>query len=300
MIHYLQRPNGLRRVFGALRASVVFVIFITTLLLANFIQLLSLLLRPFSKRAFRWVNCRLAGMWWSMSVLMGRTFYGIRGIYSGDEVPMGENAVVFANHQQMPDIFVLLDFAMKKRRVGNLKWIVKYALKYVPGLGWGLQFLDSLFLRRDWSSDHTQIEEAFSKFQNEKIPMWLVSFPEGTRISEEKLERSQQYSRKQHDFPLENVLIPRTKGFVASVTALKGHIEAVYDVTIVYPSGIPSLWEWMAGWTAEYHVHVKRFPVKSMPEGEVLLSTWLIERFREKDLLIKHFYKTGNFPAVTA
>lgn len=37
----------------------------------------------------------------------------------------------------------------------------------------------------------------------------------------------------------------------------------------------------------EFHVQVKRFLLKELPEDEEKLSQWLIERFKEKDQFIK-------------
>jgi lysocardiolipin and lysophospholipid acyltransferase len=296
MIKYLERPTGIRGIFGKVRGAVIAAFLFATILTANAIQMLSLIIRPFSIRAFRAINCAVAGTWWSMSVVMGHLIYGIKGIYSGDDVPVKENAVVFANHQQMPDVLILLELAMAKRRIGDLKWIVKHALKYVPGMGWGLQFLDCLFLKRNWMSDKVLIEKTFSKFRREQIPLWLVSFPEGTRITDTKLIKSQEFSRRHGEVVLENVLFPRTKGFVASVEALRDHIHAVYDVTIGYPKGIPTLWDWIQGWTREFHIHIRRYPVASLPQTEDRLSGWMVDRFREKDALLKHFHERGYFP----
>lgn len=215
---------------------------------------------------------------------------------TGDDVPIRENAIVVANHQQMPDIIALFMLAWRKKRLGDMKWFVKDVLKYVPGIGWGMLFLDCLFVKRNWSEDEDKIHNTFSKFLSEDIPIWLTSFSEGTRITGAKLEKSQDYARRENLPVPEHVLIPRTKGFVASVHGLKGHIHAIYDVTIGYPDGIPSLWQYLKGMVGRVHMRVRRFAIEELPSDPSALSHWLLVRFQEKDRLLEYFVTHGAFP----
>lgn len=296
MILYMESPTGLRKMIGFARGFLIASFLFSTLILFNLLQTLSLIVRPFSKRLFRAINCGVAASWWGWCVLGSKYLYGMRPIYTGDVVPDRENAIVFANHQQMPDVIILLALAREKHRIGNMKWFVKHALKYVPGMGWGLSFLDCFFLRRNWDSDQKLIESTFSKFRREQIPLWLCSFPEGTRITEEKLVRSQAFMSSRSIPIFRHVLFPRVKGFVASVTALRPHLNAVYDVTIGYPKGIPTLWQWIEGWVGDWHIHVRRFPISVLPEQSKDLSMWLTLRYQEKDTLMSHFHQFGRFP----
>jgi 1-acyl-sn-glycerol-3-phosphate acyltransferase len=277
---------------GALAAVFLF----TTLIAVNGLETLSLVLRPFSRGAFRHFNRQCADWWWGMCVSVSQ-MADIRPIYYGDELPMRENAIVVCNHQQMPDIVALMMLARCKGRLGDMKWFVKDVLKFVPGVGWGMLFLDCLFIKRNWDADAGHIRATFSKIIDQKIPLWLISFSEGTRITAAKLARTREYANKQ-SLPLpEHVLIPRTKGFVASVEGLRGHIQAVYDVTIAYPEGIPTLWQYFRGLASRIHLRVKRCAVEELPTEPAALSGWLLERFREKDRLLSYFFEHGVFPA---
>ena len=72
-----------------------------------------------------------------------------------------ENALVIVNHQTMTDVQVLFLLARKAGRLGDLKWFVKDSLKYAPGFGWGMTFLDCLFVKRDWTADRAHIDQVF-------------------------------------------------------------------------------------------------------------------------------------------
>ena len=267
-----------------------------TLLPINLLQLLSLVLRPFSRPAFRRVNRWCADTWWGLCVICAERVYGVRVITTGVDVPMRENALLVANHQQMPDITTLMSFARTKDRLGDLKFFVKKQLKWVPGMGWGMQFLDCLYIDRDWASDRENIRKTFASLVDEQVPIYLVSFAEGTRLTLPKLEAAQAYARE-HDLTMpRHTLIPRSKGFAASVEGLRTHIDAVYDLTIGYEGAVPSLWQYVKGMVQQIHLHVRRFPIADMPDSVDGLREWLMARWEEKNQLLDHFYETGTFP----
>jgi 1-acyl-sn-glycerol-3-phosphate acyltransferase len=268
-----------------------------TLIAFNAAQTASLLIKPFSPRAFRRFNRWCANTWWGWCVVFGERFNSTEIVISGEDLPTDENALVVSNHQQMPDITTIMALARSKGRLGDLKFFVKDALKWVPGLGWGMQFLNCPFLRRDWAADRTKIEATFDTLVHERIPMWLVSFAEGTRSTEEKIRSSAEWAVDRGIEATRHVLIPRTKGFVATVEGLGDHLNAVYDVTIGYVDGVPSLWQYITGRVKKIHLHVRRFPVDELPKLEAELKEWLLDRFYEKDQLLEHYYRTGAFPA---
>jgi len=281
------------KIWGWVKGLVIAPVMFSSLLCLNAIQMLSLVVKPFSRKKFRAINRWCAQTYWYWTSRGSEVIHGVRATITGDVLPARENAVVVANHQQMPDIICLMKLAREGECLGDMKWFVKDILKYVPGGGWGMLFLDCLFLKRDWNADRSKIEKTFRKFFVEKIPLWLLSFPEGTRITPSKLAASQAYAKKIGVTPLNHVLFPRTKGFTASVVGLTGHATAVYVVTIAYPDGIPTLWQWTKGDAKRFSMHVKRYEIGKMPKSESELSDWLIARFREMDARLDNFYRTG-------
>ena len=272
-------PKLLRNTLAVVSTLFLF----STIIITNMVQMASLIIRPFSLKLFRKVNTLCAGSWWGLCVFFQERLYRIRPVFTGDVIPERENAFLIVNHQGMTDILVLFGLAIRKKRLGNMKYFVKDVLKYVPGMGWGMLFLDCLFLKRNWEQDQDRINRTFGKFKREDIPIWLVSFVEGTRISAAKVEASQRYAQSKGLPEFNNVLLPRTKGFVAVVKNLRDHLDAIYDVTIIYPNGTPSLWQVVQGLVREFHLDVRRFPVDTLPTSDAGLSEWLLMRFREKD-----------------
>ncbi len=277
---------------GVVSSAVLFPI----LFIFNVSQLFSLVLVPFSGRAFRAYNRFLADTWWGWCVTLAQLYYGTRIVVTGDPIPPLENAIVVPNHQEMPDTTFLMFLAKSKGRLGDLKWFAKDVVKYVPGMGWGMRLIGCVFLKRDWTRDRTSVERAFSNLTRTKMPFWLVIFAEGTRITQAKADSNRKFFEEKHVAPFEHVLRPRNKGFVASVQGLRdSHLAAVYDVTIGYPDGVPTLFQYMNGGVRVAHLHVRRYPLVDMPETDDELAEWLMDRFREKDQLLAGFYEKGQF-----
>jgi 1-acyl-sn-glycerol-3-phosphate acyltransferase len=285
-----------RRFLRTLRVSIPVGFWFAVLIILNLAQTLSLAIKPFWPRGFRRFNRWCANTWWGGCVVFSRRYNGQEIVFTGEDLPTDENVLVVSNHQQMPDITTIMALARSRGRLGDLKFFVKHALKWVPGVGWGMQFINCPFLKRDWSADRDKIDATFATLVNERIPMWLVSFVEGTRATEAKIKASAEWAVERGLEPTRHVLIPRTKGFIASVEGLGEHLNAVYDLTIGYVEGVPTLWQHITGQVKRIHVHVRRFPVDELPKIEADLKRWLMDRFYEKDALLAEYYETGSFP----
>jgi hypothetical protein len=131
----------------------------------------------------------------------------------------------------------------------------------------------------------------------------LIAYSEGTRFTKKKWEDTKTFceSRGKPVFP--HVLYPRSKGFVTEVQNLRdgsSHIKHVYDLTLAYSKAggsgkgfmdAPTMWETFAmarvspPW--RFHVHVRRFEIKELPEDEEGLKTWLEERWAEKSRILQ-------------
>lgn len=282
----------MKRVVGWIMGALSFAYLILVL---NPIQMLSLLVFPVAPRLARRVNRWCARSIWGLWVLMAESILGCTITVKGDRLPWRENALVLPNHQSMADILILLCVAWRCGRLSDMKWFAKDALKYVPGPGWGMWLLDCIFLKRDWTRDRDGILKLFAKYKTHKIPIFLVSFLEGTRKTAKNHAQAQAYAAERgHPVP-QHTLIPRTKGFIATMLGLRSHLDAVYDVTIGYPGDVPSLWQAFSSEMRRVDVHVRRFPVKELPEDEQGLGAWVFKRFQEKDALLAEFHAQDGF-----
>ena len=265
----------------------------------NPVQMLSVLIYPFSPRLFREVNRWCARSVWGLWVIIAEVQNGIEVRFSGDDIGYRDNAIVISNHQSMTDVMVMLCFAWRCGRIGDLKFFVKDVIKYVPGVGWGMKFLDCVFVKRDWMRDRGAIDRLFGKYRAENIPVFLVSYLEGTRLTEAKLEGAQAFARERGLYVPEHTLVPRTNGFSTTMTGLRNHLDAVYDLTIGYREGPHSLGDCFQGRVTGLDVHIRRFPVDSLPTDDEALKQWVFDRYREKDELLARYKEDGVFPGAT-
>jgi 1-acyl-sn-glycerol-3-phosphate acyltransferase len=264
--------------------AVLFSIFVFfPLLIINALQTLSILWKPFSMKWFRRYNNFWAHHYWSYVGFMAKTFGGISVNFIGDRLPLHENALVLANHQSAVDIVIQLIVGRVYNRLGDMKFFVKDVLKWVPGPGWGMVFLECIFMKRNWSEDRARVVEQLRRFRKDKVPVWVNIYPEGTRMKPSKLASAQEFARKSGQPVPRHVLIPRVRGFLATLEGLEGHLHAVYDLTIAYPQHAPTLWDLLSGQGTPVTVEIKRYPIESLPADEEGRSTWLLKLYQEKD-----------------
>lgn len=114
---------------------------------------------------------------------------------------------------------------------------------------------------------------------------------------EEKCKRSQKFATE-NGFPvLDNVLLPKTKGFWACLDTLRGSLDAVYDLTIAYKNNCPNFLDNVFGVDpSEVHIHIQRIPLSKIPESEDGAAAWLLDAFERKDQLLTDFSACGHFP----
>ena len=270
--------------------------FIYLIFVVNFIQCLSIFVLPFSPRLCRRINRWCARSIWGFWVILAERINGIDVRITGDAVPQGENAVIICNHQSMTDVMVLLCLAWRCGRIGDLKWFAKDILKYVPGVGWGMWFIDCVFVKRNWMRDKANIRRTFSSFIENDIPLFLISFLEGTRKTDEKHRNSQAFARERGLYVPQQTMVPRTEGFAATIEGLGPHVDAVYDVTIGYLGPTPPALISAFGANIErVELKLTRFPIDTLPTEPEALNQWVHDRFYEKDQLMIRFAEEQRF-----
>lgn len=111
---------------------------------------------------------------------------------------------------------------------------------------------------------------------------------------------------QREDLKFEHVLIPRTKGFLATVGQMcalpNPHITHIYDFTIGYgehhvaPNIIQIFTNPRAFAGFKVYVHVKRFAISELPptHDKRALADWCYERFKEKEKMISNLKRNHN------
>lgn len=217
--------------------------------------------------------------------------------FSGDRPPANESALIISNHTSWADFYPIHAVAIRRGMLHRCRYFAKDSLKWLPFFGWAMILTGMIMVKRNWTQDSGKINAAFATLRKEKRPVWLVSYLEGTRITAKKLAESKKFAESRNKPVLNNVLYPRTKGFVASVQGLRGsHVKHVYDFTLAYEGkegfqAPPDLIKIYAtpkiSPPYKYHVHVRRFAIEDLPSDDAGLHKWVEKLFVEKDEILQ-------------
>jgi len=199
--------------------------------------------------------------------------------------------LVNCNHQSWVDILVLQH--LLNRRIPLLKFFLKQQLIYVPVIGLAWWALDFPFMRRHsaaYLSTHPEkrfedleaTRRACGKFA--RTPTSVMNFTEGTRFTRAK-HRAQRS-------PYRHLLKPRAGAMALSLSVLGQKFDALLDVTIVYPDGTPTFWQFLCGDMRRVVVRVQRRVIPAAlitgdyagdPKFRKTFQAWLEGIWRDKD-----------------
>ncbi|CAO3566497.1 hypothetical protein BGZ70_000960 [Mortierella alpina] len=265
--------------------------------LLNVVQVFSILLQPFSKSLFFEVNARVAGSMWKVMQLIMEKKHKAAITFSGDKIPHHESAIVFGNHRSFVDFYMFHTVAARRGMLNYMKYFAKDSLKYIPFYGWGMWIMGMLFINRNWQQDQLKINKMFARILDIQAPVWVASFLEGSRLTPSKLAASQKFMLGRGLPLLSNVMMPRTKGFIACVNKFRGtHVKCVYDFTFAYyhqtkgfgvPPDLVRVHTGQLSPEYKFHVHVRRYQLDDLPEDEEKLSEWVVQKYVEKDAFLE-------------
>jgi 1-acyl-sn-glycerol-3-phosphate acyltransferase len=270
-----------------------FLFVVLTVFIANAIQLIILPISFFSVRFRHYSNSFMVQSIWKFCNFAFRLTGGKIKVFGAENIKDGESAFIISNHKSMADFFLIHQIAIQKNMIGYCRYFAKDSVKWIPFFGWGIWLMNMIMLRRDWSEDHQRIYQSFKFYTKHKLPLWLISYSEGSRLSPKKIKESQDYSNKTGKPVLDHVLLPRTRGFVVSIKELRNHITALYDITLIFsrknPDTVPSLFDYFSANLSNYdlEIYIKRFPIEDLPFMDSELSGFLHQRFQEKDKFIE-------------
>ncbi len=207
--------------------------------------------------------------------------------------------LVLANHQSWLDIIVL-GIALN-RKIPILKFFMKKQLIWVPFLGLCCYALGFPFMGRyskDYLKKHPEkkgkdiasTRKACEKFKN--IPTSIINFCEGTRATPEKQARQAS--------PFLHLLKPKAGGSAFVLSMMGEYLHQLLDVTIIYPQGRISFWQYFCGQVESIVVKIRLLPIQPELIGDYENDTqfrrdfqkWLNELWHAKDAVITQTLNT--------
>ena len=196
--------------------------------------------------------------------------------------------LVQSNHQSWVDILVLQ--RVFSGRIPMLKFFLKQELIWVPVIGLAWWALDFPFMKRGRGtgargSDLRATRAACEKFK--RIPTSVINFVEGTRFTPAK--------HAQQGGPYRHLLEPRIGGLGVALATMGERFDALLDVTLHYPGGVPTFWDLITGRVDAVTVRVDRCPIPAELLGgdpvndaahRARLRAWVDAQWARKDRLL--------------
>ncbi|HEY5679661.1 MAG TPA: acetyltransferase [Pseudomonadales bacterium] len=197
--------------------------------------------------------------------------------------------LVISNHQSWTDILLLQTSLYG--HIPPIKFFTKRELIWIPFIGLAMRLLGFPFVRRMTReqiakkpelvrADRDATLAACQEFRNH--PTTVLNFLEGTRFTPAKQARQ--------DARFKHLLNPKIGGLSYVLSGLSKELDRLVDVTITYPRGTPTFWEFMQGKCPAAHLLVQcreipqdvRAPGNDDEQREVV-SPWIEALWREKD-----------------
>jgi 1-acyl-sn-glycerol-3-phosphate acyltransferase len=253
---------------GSLSASLYF---INTVCLAIPLILFSFLKLLPNAQWRKWISSLVDGiatLWISINNLNQRLFSRTTFRLQGDiKLSLQQWYLVISNHQSWVDILVLQ--RVFNHKIPFLKFFLKKNLIYVPFLGLAWWALDFPFMQRYSKAfiaknphlkgkDLETTKKACEKFEFK--PVSVMNFVEGTRFSPKKVNTDSEFNR---------LLPPRSGGIAFVLNAMGERLTKLVNVTIYYPEGIPSYWDFISGKVNEIVVDVETIDIKELMQSGV-------------------------------
>ncbi|MGO0630744.1 acyltransferase [Pseudomonas sp. SAR267] len=232
-------------------------LFTTILLLLNTLVLICPLLvfallklvlpgrgRDYASWAVMWVAETWSEIDKAIFALCIPTQWDIRGV---ENLRKDTSYLAVSNHQTWVDIPALIESL--NRRTPFFKFFLKKELIWVPLLGlawWGLDYpfmkrYSKAFLEKhpELKGKDLEITKAACELFKRQ-PVTVVNYLEGTRFTEAK--------HREQQSPYRYLLKPKAGGVAFVLAALGEQLDALLDVTIVYPGNkAPGFWDLLNG-----------------------------------------------------
>lgn len=219
----------------------------------------------------------IAVAWISVNNLTTRIFTSIKWRISGLETLSRKDwYLIVANHQSWADILILQNIF--NRKIPFIKFFLKKELLYVPFMGLCWWALDFPFMKRYSKQllkkrpelkgkDIETTRKACEKFRYK--PVSIMNFVEGTRFTQVKHDKQQS--------PYQYLLKPKAGGTAFVLGTMGEQLHKLLDVTIHYPQGIPSFWDYISG-----KVHAITVNIKVLPISKELIGDYNDQAYRER------------------
>ncbi|MDM1290601.1 acyltransferase [Acinetobacter indicus] len=243
-------------------------------------------------------NIQITNSWlsvnnWLIDHILPNTHWDI-SIEDGLELSMQGRYLMTCNHQSWVDTTVNQYFGLT--RMPLTRFFTKWELIFIPFVGQAFKILGFPMMKRHTKEqiaknpalkDRDMLEARKSCEQLLSQPFTLLNYLEGTRFTQEKHDQQQS--------PYQHLLKPKAGGLALALNILGNEIDALVDMTIVYPDGAPGYGEFWLGEVPRIAVNLRKIDIPDWVLGgdyeedaayRERFQDWVHQLWTEKDQLI--------------
>lgn len=198
------------------------------------------------------------------------------------------------NHQSWVDTTINQYFGLT--RMPLTRFFTKWELIFIPFVGQAFKILGFPMMKRHSKEQiaknpalkYRDMEEARKSCEQLiSQPFTLLNYLEGTRFTQDKHDQQQS--------PYTHLLKPKAGGLALALSILGDKIDALVDMTIVYPDGIPGYGEFWLGEVPRIAVNLRKIDIPDWVLGgnyeddaeyRARFQKWIDQIWTEKDQLI--------------
>ncbi|XP_014249729.1 lysocardiolipin acyltransferase 1-like isoform X3 [Cimex lectularius] len=255
----------------------------------------------FNQKAYRQAMELIFATWELYPVALMEILFGTEFVINGDAILPWDRSVLVMNHRTRLD----WNFLWAALHYGTvipahrLKFVLKSPIRHAPGPGWVMQMAGFFFIHRKWETDQKLLSSMIEYLQELEHTYQILIFPEGTNLTENSTQRSNEYADKYHLPHYKQVLHPKTTGFTYLVQKMSSvnQLDAVYDLSVAYPGTLPETeFDVLRGYFPEQvHFNIRRYPIDQLPVDDEELKHWLSNIWKDKEDTLIQFYESGKF-----
>ncbi|XP_050299499.1 acyl-CoA:lysophosphatidylglycerol acyltransferase 1-like [Anthonomus grandis grandis] len=246
---------------------------------------------------------------------------GYKIIEMGEDISkcLDKRTLLIANHQSTADVPMIFScFNNRKNVLPNIMWIMDSLFKYT-NFGVVSYLHQDFFIKSGKENREKALQDLSKHLVDKYLPLerkWLVLFPEGGFLRKRK-PISHRYAEKNGLPKFENVSLPRvgalkiimsTLGPQSSVNNNSSttkdshklqHIDYILDITIAYPNAVPIDLSHIAFGSrppCDTIFFYRVYQATEVPEDSEAMTSWLFDRWAEKERMLQSYYDTGEIP----
>ena len=216
-------------------------------------------------------------------------------IEEGLELSMQGRYLMTCNHQSWVDTTVNQYFGLT--RMPLTRFFTKWELIFIPFVGQAFKILGFPMMKRHTKEQIAKNPELKTRDMEESRkaceqllsqPFTLLNYLEGTRFTQEKHDQQQS--------PYKHLLKPKAGGLALALNILGDKIDALVDMTIVYPDGAPGYSDFWLGEVNHIAVNLRKIEIPGWvlngnyeddAEYRERFQQWVHALWTEKDQLIE-------------